>query len=269
MELAANRFRQCMAAGPPRFGLWLGIPDGTAAEILAGAGFDWLVIDHEHGPFDVTGILQYLRALGPYEVAPIVRPVSDDPALLKKLLDIGVQTFMVPMVETAAQARDIVAALHYPPRGRRGLGTALARAAHWNATPDYLHRAGNELCLIIQVETVRALENLPAMLAVEGVDGVFIGPSDLSASMGHIGDAGHPAVVSAVRDALRTTRAAGRHAGILCLDPALSSGYIEAGADFVGVGVDTLLLRRAAAQLLADYRGDGAAAGTQSAGPGY
>ena len=254
MDLPHNRFQRAMASGRPQYGLWLGLPDVSAAEIAAGAGFDWLLIDHEHAPFELADILAHLQVLAAYDVAPIVRPVDDNPSLLKKLLDIGVQSFLVPMVENAAQARAIVSCLHYPPRGNRGLGTSLARAARWNQVPGYLHKANDEICLIVQVESVAALANLGEILAVEGVHGVFIGPSDLSADMGHVGDAGHPEVVAAVGAALETIAAAGKHAGVLCLDPALVEHYRARGAGFIGVGVDTVILAHGAGELARAFK---------------
>ncbi len=253
MELPLNRFRLAMASGQTRYGLWLGLPDNTAAEIAAGAGFDWLLIDHEHAPFELADILAHLQAIAPYAVAPIVRPVDDDPSLLKKLLDIGVQTFLVPMVETAEQAQAIVRALRYPPAGTRGLGTSLARSALWGQVPRYLHRANEEICLLVQVETVSALANLASILAVDGVDGVFIGPSDLSASMGHVGDPAQPEVVAAVGDGLRVIAAAGKFAGVLCIDAALAANYRACGANFIGVGVDTLILAQGARRLAQSF----------------
>jgi 4-hydroxy-2-oxoheptanedioate aldolase len=171
-----------------------------------------------------------------------VRCVEGNTALLKQLLDIGVQTLLVPMVETAEQAAQLVKAVRYPPQGIRGLGTSLARAARWNQVSDYLKKANDEICLIVQVETASAMENLDAILQVDGVDGVFIGPSDLSASMGYIGDAGNPVVVDAVNTGLNKIRDAGKYAGLLCLDPSLAESYVKQGADFVGVGVDTMIL---------------------------
>jgi 4-hydroxy-2-oxoheptanedioate aldolase len=257
MDLPANLFRRRLASGPPALGLWLGLTDPGVAEIVAGAGFDWLLIDHEHGPFELADVLAHLRAVAPYPVAPVVRPVDDDPALLKKLLDIGVQSFLVPMVESATRAEAIVQSLRYPPAGARGLGTSLARAAHWNQIPDYLQRANQEICLIVQVETVAAMSNLQAILDVDGVDGVFIGPSDLSASMGHVGEPSHPAVIAAINGALETIVAAGKFAGLMCLDPLLSADYVARGACFIGVGTDTLLLSQGARRLIGHYAGDG------------
>lgn len=242
MELPKNRFKQGLASGQPQYGLWLGLPDNSAAEIAAVAGFDWLLIDGEHAPFDLRTIMSHLQAMAPYEVAPIVRCVEGSTALIKQLLDIGAQTLLVPMVETAEQAEQLVQAVRYPPQGIRGLGTSLARAARWNQVPGYLKKANDEICLIVQVETANAMKNLDAILAVDGVDGVFIGPSDLSASMGYIGDAGNPVVVETINTGLNKIRAAGKYAGLLCLDPSLAQQYVEQGANFVGVGVDTMIL---------------------------
>lgn len=268
MELPKNRFKAGLATGQPQYGLWLGLPDNTAAEIAATAGFDWLLIDGEHAPFDLRSIMAHLQAMAPYDVAPIVRCVEGNTALIKQLLDIGVQTLLVPMVETAEQAEQLVRAVRYPPAGIRGLGTSLARAARWNQIPGYLHKANDEICLIVQVETASAMNNLDAILAVEGVDGVFIGPSDLSASMGYIGDAGHPVVVETINNGLNRIRAAGKYAGLLCLDPALTQSYIQQGASFVGVGVDTLLLAQETKKLAQRFK-QGAAAEPTKPQAGY
>jgi 4-hydroxy-2-oxoheptanedioate aldolase len=178
-----------------------------------------------------------------------VRPVDGNTARLKQLLDIGVQTLLIPMVESAEQARQLVQAVQYPPKGVRGLGTSLARAARWNQVPGYLQKANEQICLIVQVETTHAMNNLDEILAVDGIDGVFIGPSDLSASMGYTGDAGHPKVVELICNGLQKITAAKKYAGLLCLDPNLTQTYIKQGAGFVGIGVDTLLLANAAKQL--------------------
>lgn len=254
MELPKNRFKQGLATGQPQYGLWLGLPDNSAAEIAATAGFDWLLIDGEHAPFDLRSIMTHLQAMAPYDVAPIVRCVEGNTALIKQLLDIGVQTLLVPMVETAEQAKQLVQAVRYPPQGIRGLGTSLARAARWGQVPGYLQKANAEICLLVQVETATAMQNLDAILEVEGVDGVFIGPSDLSASMGYIGDAGNPAVVTAINQGLNRIRAAGKHAGLLCLDPSLAENYIQEGANFVGVGVDTLILAQETRKLAQRFK---------------
>ncbi len=249
MQLPVNRLKQALATGRTQYGIWLGLPDNTCAEICAGAGFDWLVVDTEHGPFDLPTTLRHLQTIAAYDTQAVVRPVSDDRNLIKQLLDTGAQSLVVPMVESAQQAVELVRSTRYPPAGARGLGTAIARAAHWTGIPDYLHKANEQICVIAQIETERAMQALPAILEVEGIDGIFIGPSDLSATMGHIGNARHPDVVKAMRSALSAARAAGKAAGILAFNPAEIEDYRNHGANMIGVGADTLLLANSARQL--------------------
>lgn len=249
MQLQKNAFRAALAKHGVSRGIWCGIPDPSAGEILAATGLDWLLVDGEHAPFDLAAIRTYLQAVAPYDVAVLVRPPEGSDVVIKQLLDLGVETLLVPMVETAAEAERLVAATRYPPAGIRGVGTALARASRWNAIDGYLDGADDEICLIVQVESVHGLANLEAIAAVDGVDGVFIGPADLAASMGHLGHTGHPEVVAAIESALAAIARAGSHAGVLALDPVIAERYVAAGAHFVGVGVDTLLLRDAARRL--------------------
>jgi 4-hydroxy-2-oxoheptanedioate aldolase len=183
----------------------------------------------------------------------LVRPMNHDPALIKQYLDIGAQTLLLPLVDNAAQARELVRAVRYPPEGIRGVAASLARAAHWNGVKDYVKHANAEVCLVVQVETRQGLENLDAILAVDGVDGVFIGPADLAASLGHLGEAGHPEVRTAIEDALRRIAAAGKAAGVFVTDPALAKHYRACGASFIAVGGDTTLLRAAALGLAATF----------------
>ena len=258
-ELPRNLFKAALETGKPQYGLWLGIPDQSIAEMMAGAGFDWVLVDHEHGPFELRDVMSHLQAIAPYDVAPVVRAVDGNPALLKKLCDIGAQSFLVPMIDTAEQAADVVAAVKYPPEGRRGLGTSMARAARWNAVPGYLQNANDEILVVVQAETTTALENLEAIANTDGVDGVFIGPSDLSASMGYVGQAGHSDVVEAVSNGLQTIRAAGKYAGLMCLDQKQVGHFVECGANFIAVGVDALLIGNSARALAASYKDDGAA----------
>jgi 4-hydroxy-2-oxoheptanedioate aldolase len=241
-KLPVNKFKQNLQSPKPQFGLWMGLPDTICAEIGAGAGFDWVLIDAEHAPYDLRGIQHHLQAIAPYDVPALVRPAEGSTAIIKQLLDVGVQTLLIPMVNTAEQARQLVQDSLYPPQGIRGLGTSMARAAHWNGIPDYLHKANDEICLIVQVETKQALDNLNEIVAVEGVHGVFIGPSDLSASMGYVGNPGHPEVVAAVEQGIDTIVKAGKAAGVLAVDEKLANIYVEKGASFVGVGVDASLL---------------------------
>jgi 4-hydroxy-2-oxoheptanedioate aldolase len=255
MQLPINKFKQAIRSGRTQYGLWAGIPDTTSAEICASSGFDWLLLDGEHAPFDMRAIYTYLQAVAAYDIHPIVRAVKGDRNLIKQLLDYGAQTLLIPMIDTAEQAQEMVSAMRYPPQGVRGMGSSIARAARWNAIPDYVSTANEQTCLLIQAETTTALQNLPEILQVEGVDGVFIGPSDLSASMGHVGKAGHEDVVAAIDQAITDIRQAGRAAGILALDPNQARHYIEVGASFVGVGVDTLLLGNGARQLAESFKG--------------
>ncbi|HEX7325042.1 MAG TPA: aldolase/citrate lyase family protein [Rhodanobacteraceae bacterium] len=255
MDAIKNTFKHALQAGTPQIGLWAAMADPYVTEILATAGFDWLLLDNEHAPNDVRTTLAQLQALAAYPTAAVVRPVRGDTAVIKRYLDIGAQTLLVPMVDTAEQAAQVVAATRYPPRGVRGVGSSLARASRWNATPNYLGTASDEICVLVQAESVTAIGNLAAIARADGVDGVFFGPSDLSASMGLIGQAGAPAVRKAVGDGIRSVRAAGKAAGVLTSDPELVKEYRAAGATFVAVGTDIGLLRKSTTQLLASYRG--------------
>ncbi|WLD64305.1 4-hydroxy-2-oxoheptanedioate aldolase [Pseudomonas sp. OVF7] len=258
MEMPINRFKQRLCSGETQIGLWLGLADAYCAELAANAGFDWLLIDGEHAPNDLRGMLGQLQAIAPYASQAIIRPVVGNSALIKQLLDIGAQTLLVPMVESADQARELVRAMHYPPQGIRGVGSALARASRWNSIPGYLDQADAQMCLLVQIENLEGLANLDAIAQVDGVDGVFIGPADLSASMGYRGNPGHPAVQAAIEDAIARVRQAGKAAGILSADPTLARRYIELGAAFVAVGVDTTVLMRGLQSLAATFK-DGVA----------
>ncbi|KRC24716.1 4-hydroxy-2-oxoheptanedioate aldolase [Acidovorax sp. Root217] len=252
-QIPENHFRNALRAGQPQIGLWVGLADANAAEALAGCGFDWLLLDGEHAPNDVRTVLEQLRAVAPYPVQPVVRPVQGDVALVKQYLDVGAQTLLIPMVDTPEQAALMVGAMRYAPEGMRGMGAALARASRWNQVEDYLNRANDQMCLLVQAETPLALQNLQAIAATDGVDGVFFGPADLSASMGHRGQPGHPEVQRAILDGIATVRRAGKAAGILMADRALAQTYLDAGALFVAVGVDTTLLVRAATELAGHF----------------
>ncbi|WP_163559127.1 4-hydroxy-2-oxoheptanedioate aldolase [Halomonas sp. NO4] len=254
MTLPDNPFKRRLQAGEPQTGLWLGLANPYTAEMAATAGFDWLLLDAEHSPNDLKSLLAQLQAVAPYASQPIVRPPVGEAVLIKQYLDIGVQTLLVPMVESAEQAQALVDAMRYPPHGRRGVGHVLARAARWGRVDDYLDRADDAMCLLVQVETRAGLDNLEAIAAVEGVDGVFIGPADLSAALGHLGDAGHPEVRGAIGDAIRRIRSAGKATGIVTVDESEARGYLEAGCTFVGVGVDTLLLMNALHGLAERFR---------------
>jgi len=253
MQIPNNRFRNALREGQPQIGLWVGLADANAAEALAGCGFDWLLLDGEHAPNDVRSVLDQLRAVAPYPAHPVVRPVQADVALVKQYLDVGAQTLLIPMVDTPEQAALMVRAMRYAPEGIRGMGAALARASRWNQVEDYLNRANGEMCLLVQAETPLAMQNLEAIAATEGVDGVFFGPADLSASMGYRGQASHPAVQRAILEGIATVRAAGKAPGILMADRQLAQSYLDAGALFVAVGVDTTLLVRSATELARSF----------------
>jgi 4-hydroxy-2-oxoheptanedioate aldolase len=255
MELPANLFKRALRQGKPQIGLWVGMADPYVAELLATVGFDCLVIDAEHAPNDPRSVLSQLQAMAPYPVHPIVRPVQATAELIKQYLDIGAQTLIIPMVETPEQARQIVAATRYPTRGVRGVGSALARASRWNQIDDYLRRSDDEMCVFVQVESVNALAQLERIAAVDGVDGVFFGPADLAASMGLLGKPSDPAVRAAILQGIATVSRAGKAAGTLTSDRQLAHEYLEQGALFVAVGVDTTILVKAAKELSAEFTG--------------
>lgn len=258
--MLTNHFKRALQEKRPQIGLWLGLCSSYSAELLAGAGFDWLLIDGEHAPNNVQTVLGQLQAVAPYPSQPVVRPPWNDAVIIKQLLDIGAQTLLIPMIQNAEQARDAVRATRYPPHGVRGVGSALARASRWNRVPDYLQQADEQMCVLVQIETREAVKNLEAILQVEGVDGVFIGPADLSADMGFAGNPQHPEVQRTIDDAIARIRAAGKAPGILMANKALAQRYLEAGALFVAVGVDTTLLARAAEALANEFKQGGAQA---------
>lgn len=264
MDIPHNQFKSALAAGTIQFGLWLGLAETFTAEICAGAGFDWLLIDAEHGPNDLRSILSQLQAIAPYPAQAVVRPPQGDHVLIKQLLETGVQTLLIPMVESAAQARGLVEAMRYPPAGIRGVGSALARASRWGRVNNYAELSDGQMCLLIQVETRKGYECLDELLAVDGVDGLFFGSADLAASYGYLGQSTHPEIVALIDNGLRRTRAAGKAGGVLCGDPLLNQRYMAAGANFVAVGVDALLLSAATSALARSYKpspGDGKAPG--------
>lgn len=236
-------------------GIWVCSASPLIAEICAGAGFDWLFIDAEHSPNDLQNVLAQLQAVRGYPVVPVVRPPVNEPVIIKQFLDLGAQSLIIPMVHTAQQAAAAVAACHYPPLGVRGVGSALARAARWNRIPDYLNRAGQTVTVMVQIESAEAVENVDSIVATDGVDGIFIGPSDLAATMGVIGQQNHPDVVAAVLKAIQAASAAGKYAGVNAFDQTSAKMYMEAGAHYVGVGADVSLLARSSEALAASFAG--------------
>ncbi|HLZ99398.1 MAG TPA: 4-hydroxy-2-oxoheptanedioate aldolase [Steroidobacteraceae bacterium] len=252
--MPVNVFKQGLFSGRQQIGLWVGLADAYVAELLASTGFDWLLIDAEHAPNDPRSVLKQLQAVAAYPVHPIVRPVYGHVELVKQYLDLGAQTLLVPMVETAEEAARMVAATRYPPRGIRGVGSALARSSRWNQIDNYLQRCDDQMCVVVQIESVKALQNLAAIAAVDGVDGVFFGPADLSASMGLLGRPMDLTVQSAIANGISTARKAGKAAGTLSSDQKMARDFLAMGATFVAVGVDTTLLVRAATELRAKFK---------------
>lgn len=267
LPMPQNHFKAALAAKQPQIGLWVGLCNANAAEALATTGYDWLLLDGEHAPNDPASVLEQLRAVAPYPVHPVVRPVIGDVALIKQYLDVGAQTLLVPMVDTAEQAQTMVKAMRYAPAGIRGMGAALARASRYNQVDDYLAHADAQMCLLVQAETTTAIANLEAIANTDGVDGVFFGPADLSASMGYPGQPGHPEVVKTMLDGIATVRKAGKAPGILMTDPVQAQRYLDAGALFVAVGVDMLVLVAAAQALAQRFKAPGAAGAMPK--PGY
>jgi 4-hydroxy-2-oxoheptanedioate aldolase len=253
-EIEKNRFKAALASGQTQIGCWVGMADDYAAEIAGEAGFDWLLLDGEHAPNDVRSLRAQLTALARSASHPVIRLPIGETWMIKQAMDIGAQTLLVPMVESGAQAEELARAMRYAPAGTRGMGAALARASRFSGIEGYVHKADAEACLLVQVETRAGLEALDDILAVDGVDGVFIGPADLSADMGYPGNAGAPEVVAAIGDAIARIRAAGKAPGILSTDEAQARGWIARGATFVAVGIDVLVLANGLRALAAKFR---------------
>ena len=269
MQTPVNPFKLALQNKQAQIGLWLSLADGYAAEICAGAGFDWLLIDGEHAPNDLRSVLQQLQTIAAY---PGTHPIARLPMghgrvgemLVKQYLDLGATTVMVPMVDTESQAAAVVRAARYPQRGDEGSaagggirGMAGARASRFGRYPRYAHEANAQVCVLVQAETQTALNNLDAIAAVDGVDGVFIGPADLSASMGYVGQLTHPVVQAAIVDAITRINKAGKAAGILATDEALAKQYLDLGALFVAVGLDASLLAKHTSALAAHFKTPG------------
>jgi 4-hydroxy-2-oxoheptanedioate aldolase len=251
---AAERWRAALATGRPATGMWVASGSPVVAEICAGSGVDWLLIDSEHAPNDLRSVLGQLQAVAPYPVTPVVRPPVGDPVLIKQLLDLGVEVLLIPMVESAEQARALVAATRYPPEGIRGVGSALARASRWNRVSGYLKQAAGTVSLLVQIESRAGLDALPDIAEVDGVDGIFLGPADLAASLGHLGQQDHPEVTGAVQEAIKAITAAGKPAGVNAFPEDLADRYLAAGARFILVGADVTLLATGSEQLAARHR---------------
>jgi 4-hydroxy-2-oxoheptanedioate aldolase len=254
VDLPVNRLKRALREGRPQIGLWSSLSSHIAAEVVRDSGFDWLLFDLEHAPNELTTIHRQLQAMQGGQCATIVRPAWNDPVTFKRLLDIGVQSLLVPFVQDADQARRAVAATRYPPEGVRGVATT-TRANRYGRVPHYMARAHDEICVIVQVETREALENIAAIADIDGVDGLFIGPSDLAADMGHLGENGHPDVRQAIEGAIRRIVQTGKAAGILAPVEADARRWLELGCLLVGVGSDVGILARQSEALAAKFKG--------------
>jgi 4-hydroxy-2-oxoheptanedioate aldolase len=253
MDLPVNHFKRAIKAGQLQIGLWSSLSSNISVEVLAGSGFDWLLLDTEHSPNELPMVHSQLQAAVGGTAHPIVRPDWNDTVLIKRYLDIGVQTLLIPFVQTEEEAQRAVAATRYPPKGVRGYASA-SRASNFGRIKDYPRGCEDELCVLVQVESQLALDNLEAIAAVEGVDGVFIGPGDLAAALGHVGNLAHPEVQSAVEDAIKRVKACGKPPGILIGDEKLARRYIELGCLFTAVGSDIGILARGSEQLAARFK---------------
>lgn len=258
MQTPINPFKQALAEKRPQIGLWVSLLGPLSTEICAAAGFDWLLLDAEHTPNDPMNVLQQAQVLAGYPGTHAIARIpmghgNVGQALIKQYLDCGVQTLLVPMVDTAQQARELVRCMRYPPGGIRGM--AAARASGWGRNTRYAKEANQQVCLLVQAETREGIANLDEIAAVEGVDGVFIGPADLSAAFGHVGDPWHPEMQQIIADAFRRIQAAGKAVGILTLDEKLARQHIEMGATFIAVGTDTNLMVKSTSALAASFKG--------------
>ncbi|MGV9546049.1 HpcH/HpaI aldolase family protein [Nocardia beijingensis] len=258
MPLRLNPTFRDRLAGADRtlFGGWICSGSPVAAEIMAGAGLDWLLIDMEHAPNGLESVLTQLYAVSGYSSTPVVRVPEGETVVIKQVLDLGAQNILVPMISTSDEARAVAAMTRYPPTGKRGVGSALARSARWNRVEGYLHEDAEHVSLFVQIETAQGVENARSIAETPGVDGVFVGPSDLAASMGLIGQQTHPDVVAAVKRAFAAVAAAGKPLGVNAFDPAAVRDYAAAGARFMLVGADVALLARGSEQLAQTYIGN-------------
>ncbi|WP_247827395.1 HpcH/HpaI aldolase family protein [Arthrobacter antioxidans] len=249
-----DSFREALAAADrPLVGMWVCSGSPLVAEICADSGLDWLLVDAEHSPNGLESILAQLQAVHGYPVQTLVRPPVNDAVLIKQYLDLGVQNLLVPMVHSVADAEAAVAATRYPPEGVRGVGSALARAARWNRVPDYLAHASSTISVTVQIESQSAVDAVEDILAVDGVDAIFVGPSDLAASMGLLGRQEHPEVTAAVEHCLTASARAGKPAGVNAFTPSVARRYLDGGAGFVLVGADVSLLARGSEALAAGF----------------
>ncbi|NVK13910.1 MAG: HpcH/HpaI aldolase/citrate lyase family protein [Rhodobacteraceae bacterium] len=256
MPAPKNPFKQALTQGKRQIGCWMSFADGQLAEIMGTCGFDWLVIDGEHAPNDIRSIRDQLIALAASPSHPVVRVPVGETWMIKQVLDAGAQTVLVPIVESADKARELVRACHYPPKGLRGVGATAARATMFGTVSEYIQTADQEVCLLVQVENRAGMAALDEILQVEGIDGVFIGPADLSTDMGHQGNSAHPEVRAAIGDAITRIKAAGLAPGILGTTDEATQAYADMGAQFLAVGIDVMVLAKNARDLAAKWKAE-------------
>jgi 4-hydroxy-2-oxoheptanedioate aldolase len=253
MDLPQNPFKRALKAGKVQIGLWSSLSSSYSVEVIAGAGYDWILLDCEHSPNDLENLLTQLQAAAPYPSHPVVRVPWNDMVTIKRVLDVGAQSLLIPYVSTAEEARAAVSYTRYPPAGARGVA-GTTRATRFGRIKDYAKRAHEEICVLVQVETQGALDNIEAICAVDGVDGVFIGPADLHASLGHTGEIANPAVKPLIDEAIRRIRKKNKAPGILTPNEADAKHWLGCGALFVAVGADVGILARGAEALAAKFR---------------
>lgn len=254
MDLPKNAFKAAIKAKKPQIGLWCSIPSNYTAEVLAGAGFDWLLLDTEHTPIDIETVVTQLQAVAPYPATPIVRVPWNDRVTIKRYLDTGIQTLLIPQVDTPEEAKNAVAYTRFPDTGMRGVAGA-TRATRFGRVKNYHVNAHNEICTLVQVESREALDHIEAMAAIDGVDGIFIGPADLHASLGYLGERAHKDIMPVIDDAIVRIVKTGKAAGILTDSEENARRWLKLGATFVGVGSDVSLLAKSADTLAAKFKG--------------
>jgi len=253
VDVPVNHFKRAIKDGQSQIGFWCSLASHISVEILAGSGFDWLLLDTEHSPNEIPQVYSQLQAVMENNTHAIVRPPWNDMVMIKRFLDAGVQTLLIPTIQTREEAEQAVAYTRYPPRGVRGYASA-SRSSRFGRIDDYHTRCEEEICVLVQIETKRGLDNLNAITAVEGVDGVFIGPGDLSADLGYLGQTGHPEVRKVVEDAIMRIREIGKAPGVLTSVEEEILAYKQAGCLFSAVGSDAGLLARGSEAIAAKYK---------------
>lgn len=255
MKNPVNRFKAALKSGEHQLGIWNSVGGNSVPEMLATCGYDWILVDTEHSPVETVEVLTALQAIGGYpDVSAVVRPANNDAVLIKRILDMGAQSLLIPYVQSAEEARAAVSAVRYAPKGMRGVA-GMTRATRYGTVDDYFNKASDEICLLVQVETRIALDRLEEIAGTEGVDGVFIGPADLSASLGFPGQPNHPEVVAAIEDAFARLKKIGVPSGILTLNEAFAKRCVELGTAFTAVGVDLVIMAEGARALRDRFTG--------------